>query len=284
VHDPPPGIASVNFVKHALQLCLGAAVYGFWRLFRPARLAAIREQLFASHELSLLERQVTAFTQFTTRMDTRSASSCWAGQAGSRFHAHDDHRLTLEVVRADNFYRRPMLDEFAGYAAQVLRARASIVEIGCGAGGNLLYLREQLVGRGFRFVGYDINSEVIASNRRYAGADLSFEVSDCFTAGIAVPGDLGVIFCAVLMYAQEPDICRLLQGIASACRGRILLGFSEPVLDPEALRAVPHASMALLHGYRRILRELGFRLQFETFRQESNKPSRIYHAVFELPR
>jgi hypothetical protein len=42
--------------------------------------------------------------------------------------------------------------------------------------------------------------------------------------------------------------------------------------------------MALLHGYRRILRELGFRQVFEGFRQESNKPSRIYHAVFELPR
>ena len=53
-----------------------------------------------------------------------------------------------------------------------------------------------------------------------------------------MPGDLGLIFCAVLMYAQEPDIRRLLQGIANSCQGRILLGISEPVLDPEARRAV----------------------------------------------
>jgi SAM-dependent methyltransferase len=271
-------------MKHAIRLCLGAAVYACWRVFRPARLAAIREQLFASHQLSLLERHTLAFTHFITRMDTRSASSCWAGSAGSRFHADRDHRLTLEVVSADTFYRRPMLEEFARRAAQSLRPGASIVEIGCGAGGNLLYLRQQLASRGFRFVGYDINSEVIASNRQHASADLSFEVRDCFTSPIAVPGDLGLIFCAVLMYAQEPDMRRLLQGVASTCPGRILLGISEPTFDPEAPRALPHTNMALLHGYRRILRELGFQQRFEAFRQEGNKPSRIYHAVFELPR
>lgn len=177
-----------------------------------------------------------------------------------------------------------MLDEFAGFAVQILRPGASIVEIGCGAGGNLLYLHRQLASRGFRFVGYDINSEVIASNRQNAGTDLSFEVRNCFTSEIAVPGDLGLIFCAVLMYAQEPDIRRLLQRIISGCPGRILVGISEPTLDPEAPQAVPHTNMALLHGYRRILRELGFRQRFEALRQESNKPSRIYHAVFELPR
>jgi len=271
-------------MKRALQLCLGAAVYAWWRLFRPAHLVSIREQLFASHQLSLLERHTLAFTHFLTRMDTRSASGCWAGSAGSRFHAHGDHRLTLEVVTADTFYRRPMLEEFARWTAQTLRPGASIVEIGCGAGGNLLYLRQQLASRGFRFVGYDINRAVIASNRQHESADLSFEVRDCFSAAITVPRDLGVICCAVLMYAQEPDIRRLLQGIASACPGRILLGISEPALDPEAPRALPHSSMALLHGYRRILRDLGFRQRFEAFRQENNKPSSIYHAVFELPR
>jgi SAM-dependent methyltransferase len=282
--DPAPAIIPVNFMKHALQLCLGAAVYAWWRLFHPARLASMREQLFASHQLSLLERHTLAFTHFITRMDTRSASSSWAGRAGSRFHAHGDHRLTLEVVTADTFFRRPMLEEFASRAVLTLRPGASIVEVGCGAGGNLLYLRQQLAGRGLRFIGYDINSEVIASNRQDAGADLSFEVRDCFTAGIAVPGDLGLIFCAVLMYAEEPDIRRLLQEIARDCPGRILIGISEPLLDPEAPRALPHSSMALLHGYRRIFRELGFEQRFEAFRQESAKPTRIYHAVLELLR
>jgi SAM-dependent methyltransferase len=284
VDDPSLGDSPVNIMKHALQLCLGAGVYACWRVFRPAHLASIREQLFASHQLSLLERHALAFTHFITRMDTRSASSCWAGRAGSRFHADGDHRLTLEVVSADTFYRRPMLEEFARRAAQTLRPGASIVEIGCGAGGNLLYLRQQLAGSGFRFIGYDINSEVIASNRQHASADLSFEVRDCFSDAITVPGDLGLICCAVLMYAQEPEIRQLFQAIARARQGRILLGISEPALDPEAPRALPHSSMALLHGYRRILRELGFRQVCEAFRQEGNKPSRIYHAVFEMPR
>ena len=90
--------------------------------------------------------------------------------------------------RWDAFYRRPMLDEFATRAAETLRPGASIVEVGCGAGGNLLYLRERLTNRGFRFVGFDINSDVISSNRPHGCDDLTFEVRNCFASDIAVPG------------------------------------------------------------------------------------------------
>lgn len=259
-------------------------MYVCWRLLCPARLAAVREQFFASHHLSFLERQLIAFTLFTTPMDTRTASSCWAGGAGGRFHADDNHRLTLAAVAADTFYRRPMLDEFAARAATGLRPGASIVEVGCGAGGNLLYLRECLAGHDFRFLGFDINEEVISSNRQQQRDDMAFAVRDCFTTEIAVPGDLGLIFCAVLMYAQEQDIERLLLGVIGNCPGRILLGLSEPVLDPDAARALPHNNLALAHGYRRILRRLGFRELCASLRREGDKPSRIYHAVFELLR
>ncbi len=211
-------------------------------------------------------------------------SRYWAGTAGSRFHSHQDHRLTLDLVAGDAFYRRPMLDEFATRAAETLRPGASIVEVGCGAGGNLLYLRERLTNRGFRFVGFDINSDVISSNRPHGCDDLTFEVRNCFASDIAVPGDLGLVFCAVLMYAQEQDIERLLRGLVHNCRGRILIGLSEPMLDPDAARDSPHSNLALLHGYRRILGNAKFRPLFESFRQEQGKDARIYHAVFDLPR
>ena len=270
-------------MKHLVKLAIGSVVYVCWRLFSPRRLLAVKDQYFASHSMSFLERQLLAFNLFITRMDTRTASSYWAGSAGSRFHFHADHRLTLDLVAADSFYRRPMLDEFATRAAETLRPGASIVEIGCGAGGNLLYLRGQLPNRGFRFLGFDINSDVISSNRQHNCDDLTFEVRNCFTADILVPGDLGLIFCAVLTYAQEEDIVRLLRGVIRDCRGRILLGISEPILDPEADRATSHNNLALLHGYRRILRQLNFRQLFETFRQEEGKNARIYHAVFDFP-
>jgi SAM-dependent methyltransferase len=273
-------------MKHFVKLAIGCVVYVSWRVFCPQRLAAVRDQFFASHSMSFLERQVLAFDLWLTPMETRVASGCWAGSAGSRFHAHGDHRLTLEAVAADGFYRRPMLDEFASHAAQHLRPGASIVEIGCGAGGNLLYLRSRLPDRGFRFRGLDINSSVIASDRRYDASDLSFDVADCFSDGsaLAVPGDLGIVCCAVLTYAREADIVRLLSGAVSSCRGRILLGLSEPILDPEAAQPAPHNNLALLHGYRRILRQLNFRQLSESFRHEPGKDARIYHAVFEFPR
>lgn len=270
-------------MKQVVKLVIGCMVYLWWRLFSPRRLAAAQEQCFASHTLSFAERQLLAFTLFVTRTNTRTASAYWAGSAGSKFHAHDHHRLTLESVVTDNFYRRPMLDEFTARAAELLRPGATIVEIGCGAGGNLLYLRGRLPKLGFRFVGFDINSEVISSNQQPNRDDLSFEVRNCFAADITVPGDLGLICCAVLMYAQEADIERLLRGVIRNNHGRVLVGISEPVADPDAARASPHNNLALVHGYRRILRHLNFRQLFESFRQEEGKTSRIYHAVFEFP-
>lgn len=278
-----PAVIDPRVVKHLAKLAIGSAVYVCWRCFSPQRLLRIRDQYFASHSLSFLERQALAFDLLLTHADTRTMSRYWAGTAGSRFHSHQDHRLTLDLVAGDTFYRRPMLDEFATRAAQTLRPGASIVEVGCGAGGNLLYLRERLTNRGLQFVGFDINSEVISSNRQHGGGDVTFEVRNCFTSDIAVPGDLGLVFCAVLMYAQEQDIERLLRGVVRNCRGRILLGLSEPILEPDAARDSPHSSLALLHGYRRILGHAGFRLLFESFRQEQGKDARIYHAVFALP-
>jgi SAM-dependent methyltransferase len=271
-------------MKQAAKLAIGSVVYVCWRLFCPQRLAAVKDQCFASHQLSFLERQVLAFMLLTTGMDTPTASACWASSAGSRFHSHSDHRLTLELVTADSFYRRPMLDEFASRAAKTLRPGAAIVEIGCGAGGNLLYLREQLQRPGLRFLGFDVNSDVISSNRHHNCGDLTFEARDCFASEISLPGDVGLICCAVLMYAREEDIERLLRGVIRNCPGRILLGISEPVLDPEATRATAHNNLALSHGYRRILRRLNFRQLFESLCQEPGKSSRIYHAVFEYPR
>jgi hypothetical protein len=92
------------------------------------------------------------------------------------------------------------------------------------------------------------------------------------------------VFCAVLMYAQEDDIEHLLRGAIRNCRGRILVGISEPILDPDANHATSHNNLALLHGYRRILQQLQFRQLFESFRQEEGKDTRIYHAVFDFPR
>jgi SAM-dependent methyltransferase len=273
-----------GLMKHAVKLTIGAMVYVCWRLFSPRRLRAVKDQYFASHSLSFLERQLLTFDLFLTRMSTGTASCYWAGSAGSRFHAHDHHRLTLDLVAADSFYRRPMLDEFARHAAQLLASGASIVEVGCGAGGNLLYLRRRLSDSHFRYLGFDINSDVIASDRQHNSDDLSFEVRNCFTSEITVPGDLGLIFCAVLTYALEQDIERLLRGVIRNCHGRILLGLSEPILDPEAASPTSHNNLALLHGYRRIFRQLNFRQLFESFRQEEGKTARIYHAVFEFPR
>jgi SAM-dependent methyltransferase len=271
-------------VKQAVRLAIGCIVYTCWRAMAPGRLRAAQEQFFASHSLTFLERQALAFMLFVTRMDTARASSYWAGSAGTRFHAHTDHRVTLEWVAADDFYRRPMLDEFARHARELLRRGASIVEVGCGAGGNLLYLRQHLPGREFRFEGFDVNPEVILSNRRYEADDLHFEVKDGFASDLATRSDLGIIFCAVLMYAQEADIERLLRRVIEGTPGRILIGVSEPTLDPDAARASEHASFALLHGYRRIFRQLDFRLLYESLRQEQGKPSRLYQAVFELTR
>jgi SAM-dependent methyltransferase len=277
-------VPSGHFMKHLVKLAIGFIVYICWRLFSPKRLAAVQEQFFDSHRLSFLERQLLAFSLFITHMDTRTASAYWAGSAGSRFHSHDNHRLTLDSVVVDSFYRRPMLDEFVRHAVEALRPGASVIEIGCGAGGNLLYLRGRLPNLGFRFIGFDINSDVISSDRRHNCDDLTFEVMNCFSAGITVPGDLGLVFCAVLMYAQEHDIEQLLRGAIRNCRGRILVGISEPILDPDANHATSHNNLALLHGYRRILRQLQFRQLFESFRQEEGKDTRIYHAVFDFPR
>jgi SAM-dependent methyltransferase len=271
-------------VKHAIKFAIGAFVYACWRLFSPQRLRAVQDQYFASHSLTFLERQLVTFNLFFTPTNTMTTASYWAGSAGSRFHSHADHRLTPDLVAADSFYRRPMLDEFATRAAQTLASGASIVEVGCGAGGNLLYLRERLMDSHFRYLGFDINGDVIASTRHLNCDDLRFEVRNCFTSEIAVPGDLGLIFCAVLTYVLEQDIERLLRGLIDNCPGRILIGLSEPILDPEAERALPHNNLALLHGYRRIFRQQRFRPVFESFRQEQGKTARIYHAVFELQR
>lgn len=271
-------------MKQAIRLSIGWLVYVSWRLLRPARLRGTQERFFASHALSFAERQLLAYLMFRARTDPAAAYAQWAGDAGNRFHSHNDHRLTLDIVLADEFYRRPMLDPFATRAAQALRPGAVIAEVGCGAGGNLLYLSQLLADHGYHFLGLDINREVIESNQGHASADLRFEQRDCFTSELTVPGDLGLIFCAVLMYAQEPDIVRLLRGVTVNNRGRILLGLSEPVLDPQALHARPHNNFGLLHGYRRILRQLRFRPLFEDFRQEQGKAARIYHAVFEFPR
>ena len=138
-------------MKRLLKLAIGAMMYGCWRVFAPQRLKAVREQFFASHSMSFLERQLLAFNLYIMGMDTRTASDYWAGSAGSRFHAHGDHRLTLDLVAADTFYRRPMLDEFVRWATQRLRPGATVVEVGCGAGGNLLYLREHLGAQQFLF-------------------------------------------------------------------------------------------------------------------------------------
>jgi SAM-dependent methyltransferase len=271
-------------MKRLIKLAIGSLAYVYWRLFRPQRLRAVRDQYFASHSLSFLERQVLALDLQMTHTDTQTASRHWAGSAGSLFHSHADHRLTLDVVAKDTFYRRPMLEQFAIHATCRLGPGASVVEVGCGAGGNLLYLREQLTDRQFRFFGFDVNSDVISNACLSKLNDVTFEVKDCYASEIAVPADLGLIFCAVLMYAREQDIEGMLRGVIRNCRSRILLGLSEPVLDPDAVRDIPHNNLALLHGYRRILRQLNFQPLFESFRQEDGKDTRIYHAVFELQR
>lgn len=257
-------------------------MFGWWRLVSPQRLTAVREQFFASHSLSFLERQVQAF--MLSHAQAGAASSCWAGQAGSRFHEHPDHRLTLEVVAADSVYRRPMLDEFAQHAASLLRPGASVVEVGCGAGGNLLYLRSKLANNGFHFQGFDINEGVIASNRSVTDPEVTFEVRNCFTSELSVPGDLGLISCAVLMYADETAIKRFLLGVIRNTHGRILLGLSEPTLDPQAAAASAHDTLGVLHGYGRILSELKFQRLFEKLSVQNGKRSRIYHAVYQFPR
>ena len=271
-------------MKQFVKLFIGALVYACWRLLSPRRLAAVREQFFASHSLSFLERQVQAFILWRAPSSTQIASHCWSGRAGSRFHEGSDHRLTLDVVAADDFYRRPMLDEFAQRAATALQPGAAIVEVGCGAGGNLLYLRRKLAPLGFRYQGYDINEEVIASTRGHNCDDLAFAVRNCFSSELRVPGSLGLICCAVLMYVEEADIKRFLSALVRNNTGRILLGVSEPIGDPEAAQASGHNNLAFLHGYRRIFRELQFRQLFETFRQEPGKSSRIYHSVYDFPR
>jgi SAM-dependent methyltransferase len=271
-------------MKQVVKLSIGFLVYAWWRLFRRERFLAVQEQLFASHALSFLERQMLAFVLFRKRADTRAADSYWAGSAGTRFHSHEDHRLTFDRVAADTFYRRPMLDQFATCAAEKLAPGASIAEVGCGAGGNLLYLRRKLSDCRFHFLGLDINEDVISSNQLNSCDDLAFEHRNCFTSELSVPGDLALIFCAVLMYVQEEEIESLMRGVIRNNHGRILVGLSEPILDPEATQAVPHNNLGRLHGYRRIFRELNFRQDFEDFRQEEGKASRIYHAVFEFPR
>jgi len=269
-------------LKRAVQLSIGLAVYAAWRVFSHPRLRAAEEQLFASHDLSFLERQLLAFLSFRTRADSGTASANWAGGAGNRFHSHRDHRLTFDVVAADTFYRRPMLDAFATRAPTMLRPGASIVEVGCGAGGNLLYLRRRLAECRFHYLGLDINSEVISANRlQHRYEDLAFEQRNCFTSELAVSDDLGLIFCAVLMYVQESDIRRLVERAVGNTHGRILLGLSEPIGDPEAPYPVPHHNMGRLHGYRRIFRDLNFSLLFEDFRREEGKLAQLYHAVLE---
>jgi SAM-dependent methyltransferase len=269
-------------LKQAVQVSIGFVIYIAWRVFSPERLRAAEEQLFASHDLSFLERQLLTFISFRTRAESVTASVNWAGGAGSRYHSHQDHRLTLDLVAADTFYRRPMLDQFADRAAAMLRTGASIVEVGCGAGGNLLYLRRRLTECRFHYLGLDINSDVISSNRQqHRYEDLAFEQRDCFTSELGVTGDLGVIFCAVLMYVQETDIRRLMGHAAGSNHGRILLGLSEPIGDPEASYSVPHHNMGRLHGYRRIFRDLKFEPLFEDFRREEGKLTQLYHAVLE---
>ena len=129
-----PAVIDPRVVKHIVKLAIGSAVYMCWRGFSPQRLLRVRDQYFASHSLSFLERQALAFNLYITRTDTRTMSRYWAGSAGSRFHAHGDHRLTLELVAGDTFYRRPMLDEFSSRAAETLRPGATMIEVGCGAG------------------------------------------------------------------------------------------------------------------------------------------------------
>lgn len=269
-------------MKRFIKLAIGALTFGYWHWFSPRRLAAVQDQFFASHSLTLLERQVLAF--MLRRTHAAAASCHWAGRAGSRFHEHPHHRLTLDVVAADNLYRRPMLDDFAQRAAMVLRPGASIVEVGCGAGGNLLYLHGKLAGQGFSFHGFDINETVIASNRRHNYAGMTFEVRNCFDSQLAVPGDLGLICCAVLMYAQEAQIEQFLRRVIDNNHGRILLGISEPTLDPEASSAGAGDSLGVLHGYGRILRKLNFHPLFASLRPQEGKQVNIYHAVYEFPR
>jgi hypothetical protein len=271
-------------MKQFVKLAIGCVIYLLWQVISPRRVTATRERLFASHGLSFLERQVVAFILATTPQSTKTASEFWASNAGSRFHSNSDHRLTLDLVKQDNFYRRPMLDRFAALAAESLGPAATIIEVGCGAGGNLLYLQDKLNGRGFAFRGYDINDEVIASNRQYNGSDLLFETRNCFTTDVIVPGDLGVISCAVLMYVQEADIRQFLQKLTRNNKGRLLVGISEPVVDPDAANSADHNNLALTHGYRRIFTAAGFQPLFESVLVEENKGSHIYHAVFELAR
>jgi len=273
-------MAATKFAKQCLRLAIGAGIYAFWALFRREHLREVKTRLFASHSLSFLDRQGVAFLLAVIGTRPGTASSYWAGGAGRRYHWDPDHRVTVDFLAGDDTYRRPMLDAFAEHAAAVLPPQAQIVEVGCGQGSNLLYLRQRLAGRQCRFVGYDVNPNVIAENARSAPADVRYETRDCFASGLQLQGDVGLIFCAVLMYAHEDEIVRLLSTAHQTC-GKLLVGLSEPTFDPEARESTPHNILSFAHGYARLLRRLGLRPLFETLRKEPNKASAIYHAVFE---
>lgn len=101
------------------------------------------------------------------------------GRRGTKFWnkaysgRNKDQHLTLSVNPSDDFqkFTRYLIRE-QGFA--LLNPKASVLDLGCGNGRNLIFLAREF---GMRGVGYDISQEAVAlAKRASAGMPLAYEV------------------------------------------------------------------------------------------------------------
>ena len=196
----------------------------------------------------------------------RRMRELWGGAAGVAWHAQrqslhaDAERFAREVLTT----RAPLVDALADLVAGDRRFQ-TVCELGTGNGMFLQWLADRL-SPVRRFIGTDLNSAQIATNRvTYRGTQLEFSAAEAleWIDREGVPGTI-VIACGTLECLPAVELETLLDRVAASCRPAAF-GIVEPVtMDLEReIESRPRGAMTFSHNYPHLFRARGYELVLE---------------------
>lgn len=108
-------------------------------------------------------------------------------------------------------------------AVQTLGDIGSMLDLGCGGGGFLRFLREQFAGRPPRLVGLDFSRFVIQRARRLHGDEFEFIQSDARTIPLA-DASVDVVTCSLFLHHFDPpDVVGILHEARRVARRGVVI-------------------------------------------------------------
>jgi len=137
------------------------------------------------------------------------SASIWQSESGDNFWKCDAHYMTANQYQSDKIYITPLLNEILNIVQK--NNVESVVELGCGRGDNLVYLKRKF--NGCNYLGLDANEEVIEIGKSMYGG-ISFECANIhqfFEQKKLSHSNTLIFFASVLMYFNEHNISELLK-------------------------------------------------------------------------